>query len=186
MPGECRSCSTRSAPVRRRFRTRTTENLLRWLRLAVVRGNAGEVATIAGLGGEVRGVDSVSAAAPQMAALRVASLTGGAAVASGAIDHVAGGGRLAEIRNGHPAMGRITGSGCMATALVGAFLAVESDPFMAAAEAMIAFGIAGETAAERSAGPGTFRANLLDAVAALDGPTIRAWTRATVRAAEPV
>ena len=73
----------------------------------------------------------------------------------------------------------------MATATVGAFLAVEPDPFLAATEAMIAFGIAGEVAAERSAGPGTFRANLLDAVAALDGATILARTRAALREAQP-
>jgi hydroxyethylthiazole kinase len=162
------------------FRTRTTENLLRWLRVAVVRGNAGEIASIAGLDGQVRGVDSVGAAAPDAAAVRVASMTGGAAAASGVVDYVAGGGRLAAIQNGHPLMGRITGSGCMATAMIGAFLAVEPDPFLAAAEAMIAFGIAGELAAERSGGPGTFRAVLMDAVAGLDAPAILARTRAVV------
>jgi hydroxyethylthiazole kinase len=78
-------------------------------------------------------------------------------------------------------MGRITGSGCMATAIVGGFLAVEPDPFLAGAEAMIAFGIAGEVAAERSAGPGTFRQQLMDAVAGLDEATILALARATVR-----
>jgi hydroxyethylthiazole kinase len=82
-------------------------------------------------------------------------------------------------------MGAITGSGCMATALVGAFRAVEPDPFLAAAAASIAFAIAGEIAAERSAGPGTFRAQLMDAIYALDGDAICARTRATVSAAQP-
>lgn len=89
--------------------------------------------------------------------------------------------RLAEVRNGDPLMGRITGSGCMATALVGAFLAVEPDPFLAGVEAMIAFGIAGEAAARHSAGPGTFRANLLDAVANLDRAAIVAGARVSLR-----
>jgi hydroxyethylthiazole kinase len=163
-----------------RFRTDTTERLLTELRIAVVRGNAGELASIAGLGGEVRGVDSVSADSPEDAAVRVAARTGGAAVASGVVDYVAAANRVARINNGHPLMGRITGSGCMSTSLVGAFLAVEEDPLLAAAEAMIAFGIAGEVAAERSAGPGTFRSNLLDAVAALDAETIRRRTRSDV------
>jgi hydroxyethylthiazole kinase len=163
-----------------RFRTETTERLLTELRIAVVRGNAGELASIAGLGGEVRGVDSVSADSPEDAAVRVAARTGGAAVASGVVDYVAAANRVARINNGHPLMGRITGSGCMSTSLVGAFLAVEEDPLLAAAEAMIAFGIAGEVAAERSAGPGTFRSNLLDAVAALDAETIRRRTRSDV------
>jgi hydroxyethylthiazole kinase len=93
--------------------------------------------------------------------------------------------RLAEVHNGNPLMGRITGSGCMATAITGAFLAVEPDPFLAGVEAMIAFGIAGELAAEHSAGPGTFRANLIDAVAALDEATILSRARASVREMTP-
>jgi hydroxyethylthiazole kinase len=211
------------------FRTAATQQILDTVKMAAVRGNAGELASIAGLHGKVRGVDSVSADSPETAALIVARRTGGAAVASGAIDYVAGapaevqpgtgrpgngaassggaasagaaaiGGaagsgpatgavprlagvpRLAEIRNGDPFMGRITGSGCMATALVGAFLAVERDPFLAAAEAMIAFGIAGEAAARISAGPGTFRANLIDAVANLNRAQILAETRAAIK-----
>jgi hydroxyethylthiazole kinase len=92
---------------------------------------------------------------------------------------------VADVLNGHPLMGRITGSGCMATAIVGAFLAVEPDPFLAGVEAMIAFGVAGELAAERSAGPGTFRTQLIDAVAALDEATILARARASIREARP-
>ncbi len=160
------------------LRTSTVERMLESIRLAVIRGNAGELATIAGQEGKVRGVDSVAAATPELAVRAVARRTGGAAVASGAIDYVAGANRLALIRNGHPLMGRITGSGCMATALTGAFAAVETDPFLAAAEAMIAFGIAGEMAAAISAGPGTFRANLIDAVAGLDRATILARANA--------
>jgi hydroxyethylthiazole kinase len=110
----------------------------------------------------------------------VATRTGGAAVASGATDFVADGRRLAHVRNGHPFMSRITGSGCMATAIAGAFAAVESDPFLAALEATIAFGIAGEMAAGKSAGPGTFRANLIDAVANLDRATIMTRTAAEI------
>jgi hydroxyethylthiazole kinase len=50
---------------------------------------------------------------------------------------------------------------------------------------MIAFGVAGELAAERSAGPGTFRTQLIDAVAALDEATILARARASIREARP-
>jgi hydroxyethylthiazole kinase len=77
-------------------------------------------------------------------------------------------------------MGAITGAGCMATALIGAFRSVQPDPFLAATAAMIAFGIAGEIAAERSAGPGTFRQNLMDAVYGLGDEVIRARARATM------
>lgn len=163
------------------LRTSTSERILATVRVAVVRGNAGELATVAGHPGQVRGVDSVFAGSPEAAARAVADRTGGAAVASGAVDFVADATRVAEIRNGDPLMGRITGSGCMATALVGAFLAVERDPFLAGVEATVAFGIAGEVAARHSAGPGTFRANLIDAVANLDRPAIVAGARVTLR-----
>jgi hydroxyethylthiazole kinase len=163
------------------LRTTTTERIRSAIRVAVVRGNAAELATIAGMEAKIRGVDSVSSGAPDSVARLAAARFGGAAVVSGAVDYVADATRVAEVRNGHPLMGRITGSGCMATAIVGAFLAVEPDPFLAAAEAMIAFGIAGELAAERSAGPGTFRAQLMDAVSALDEATILARAKTTIR-----
>jgi hydroxyethylthiazole kinase len=163
------------------LRTTTTERIRSAIRVAVVRGNAAELATIAGMEAKIRGVDSVSSGAPDSVARLAAARFGGTAVVSGAVDYVADATRVAEVRNGHPLMGRITGSGCMATAIVGAFLAVEPDPFLAAAEAMIAFGIAGELAAERSAGPGTFRPHLMDAVAALDEATILARAKATIR-----
>jgi hydroxyethylthiazole kinase len=168
-----------------RFRTATTERIRSGVRVAVVRGNAAELAAIAGMEAKIRGVDSVASGDPASAATRAAVRFGGTAVVSGAVDYVSDGTRVAEVRNGHPLMGRITGSGCMATATVGAFLAVEPDPFLAATEAMIAFGIAGELAAERSAGPGTFRVQLMDAVAALDGATIRGRARVSVRQAQP-
>ena len=168
-----------------RFRTAATERIRSAVKVAVVRGNAAELATIAGMEAKIRGVDSVASGAPDAAARLAAIRFGGAAVVSGVVDYVADANRAAEVRNGHPLMGRITGSGCMATAIVGAFLAVEPDPFLAGIEAMIAFGIAGEVAAERSAGPGTFRQQLIDAVAALDEATILTRTRATLRETQP-
>lgn len=168
------------------LRTDAVEAILAAVRVDVVRGNAAELSAIAGLAAEIRGVDSVSAAdAPDAAARIVARRTGGAAVVSGSIDHVADATRVGEIANGHPLMGAITGSGCMATALVGSFRAVQPDSFLAAAASMIAFGIAGEIAAERSAGPGTFRQHLMDAVYGLDGEVIRARARATMSEVQP-
>jgi hydroxyethylthiazole kinase len=167
------------------LRTATTERIRSSVNVAVVRGNAAELATIAGLEAHIRGVDAVASGAPDTAARLAAARFGGAAVVSGVVDFVADATRVAEVRNGHPLLARITGSGCMATATVGAFLAVEADPFLAATEAMIAFGIAGELAAERSAGPGTFRVQLMDAVAALDRATVLARARVSLRETLP-
>jgi hydroxyethylthiazole kinase len=61
-------------------------------------------------------------------------------------------------------MTRVTGLGCTASALCGAFAAVEPDPMRAATQAMIVMGIAGEIAAEGASGPGTLQVRFLDAL----------------------
>ncbi len=80
--------------------------------------------------------------------------------------------RLVTIANGHPLMARVTAMGCAASALVAAALAVEPDAWKATAAALIAIGVAGEIAAERVRGPGSFVPEILDAVYALDRDTL--------------
>ena len=92
--------------------------------------------------------------------------------ATGAEDVVTDGTAAVRISNGHPLLARITGSGCMATAVVAAAVAVEADPFAAAVMGLLCFEIAAELAAARAGGPGTFRAELIDAIAALDGAAV--------------
>jgi len=75
---------------------------------------------------------------------------------------VVGSGQQARIHNGHPLMTRVTGLGCSASAVIGAFLAVTDEPFDAVCAAMAMFGICGELAAERSDGPGSLQVSLLD------------------------
>ena len=74
---------------------------------------------------------------------------------------------MIRVLNGHPLMPRVTGMGCAATALIGAFAAVNSSPLHAAANAMALMGIAGEMAAEKAAGPGSFQIHFLDALASV-------------------
>lgn len=77
--------------------------------------------------------------------------------------------RLAEkriaIRNGHPLMAKVTGTGCLSGALIAAFLALGEDRLISAAAALCFFGVSAEIAAEMARGPGTFASALLDAVA---------------------
>jgi hydroxyethylthiazole kinase len=87
---------------------------------------------------------------------------------TGTVDRIADGARRVAIENGHPLMARVTAMGCAASALTGAFLAVESDPFLATAATLLCFGVAGGLAGERATGPGSFPAALLDALYALD------------------
>jgi hydroxyethylthiazole kinase len=155
------------------LRTQSALQLLRELKIAVVRGNASEVGTLVGVAAETRGVDSISLAEdPAVVASRAARTFGCTVAITGAQDVIADGQRLARVENGHPLLAAITGSGCMATSLVGAFLAVEPDVWLAATAGLVAMGVAGEMAAPKAAGPGTFRSHLLDAVAALDEETM--------------
>ena len=87
---------------------------------------------------------------------------------TGERDVVRDAGRVATIANGDPLMARVTAMGCAASALVGAALAVEPDPWTAVTGALIAIGVAGEIAAARARGPGSFAMEILDAVHALD------------------
>jgi hydroxyethylthiazole kinase len=85
--------------------------------------------------------------------------------------------RLATIANGDPLMARVTAMGCVASALVGASLAVEPDAWKAVAAALIMVGVAGEVAAARARGPGSFAMEVLDAVYTLDRGTVMAKAR---------
>lgn len=157
-----------------RYRTDTAKRILDTVDVAVLRGNAGEVATLVGVEAEVRGVESIGAGGdPAELAREAARTLGLVASVTGAVDHVSDGERVAAIANGHELLVAVSGTGCMSTALTGCFLAARPDEaYEAAAEALVAFGVAGEDAAAGAAGPGTFHARLYDALAALDPATL--------------
>ena len=96
---------------------------------------------------------------------------------TGETDIVADATRRAAIANGHRWMEKVTAMGCVSSALVAACLAVEPDPWKAAVSAALMTGIAGETAAEMSQGPGTFAAAFVDAVHTLDERSIASRAR---------
>ena len=96
---------------------------------------------------------------------------------TGPVDHVSDGETVNAVANGHELLGTVTGTGCMATALTGCFLAVQPDPLAAATGALVAFGAAGEDAAQEAKGPGTFHAALYDALYALDPETLDSRAR---------
>ena len=161
------------------YRTETAQRILDEVDVAVLRGNAGEVATLVGVAAEVRGVESIgSAAGAAELAQRAGAELGLVASVTGPVDHVSDGERTVAIANGHPLMAAITGTGCMSTALTGCFVAVNADrPLDGAVEALVAFGVAGEDAAAEARGPGSFHVALYDALAALDPATLDARAR---------
>jgi len=150
------------------YRTETAKRLLDGIDVTVLRGNAGEVATLVGVKAEVRGVESIGAAGdPAELAREAARTLELVASVTGPVDHVSDGVRTLAVANGHELLATVTGTGCMSTALTGCFLAANPSSLDAAAEALAAFGLAGEDAAAVAKGPGTFHTALYDALYAL-------------------
>ena len=149
-----------------RFRTESSLRLLAELPVTVLRGNRGEIGALLGAG-EVRGVEATGSEDPGVVAAAAAERFGLTVAVTGPVDVVVGGGRTLLVRNGDPLLARITGSGCMATAAIGIFNGIGGDPATQTALALATYGLAAERAAVGAGGPGTFRARLIDEVAAL-------------------
>jgi hydroxyethylthiazole kinase len=149
------------------FRTETAKRILDEVDVAIVRGNAAEVAALAGLEAEIRGVEAIGASETGADIARTAAeRLGTVAAVTGPVDHVSDGTNTIAIANGDPLLATITGSGCISTALSGCFAAVCA-PLDAAAFALAALGVSAEDAAHGAPGPGTFHARLYDALYAL-------------------
>jgi hydroxyethylthiazole kinase len=145
------------------------------LKPTIIRGNASEIMALARKSaGPTKGVDSTEESAAAMESARYLQQQYGSVVCvSGACDIVVGKDATVLLTNGHPLMAMVTGTGCTATALIGAFAAVNpQDPFLATVSAMSLLGIAGEKAAQLSAGPGSMQMHLLDQLYQLTGDVV--------------
>ncbi|OSI18072.1 hydroxyethylthiazole kinase [Neisseria dentiae] len=154
------------------FRRDTVQTLLQEIRLAAIRGNAGEMAQLAGVAWSAKGVDAGSGAADVGAiTAAVARRYETVAVVSGETDYVSDGLKLAVLNNGTPLLPSITTSGCLLSAVCGAFLAVApaNDYLAAAIEACTAYGVAAERAAAglQNTQHGTFMIRFIDSLAAV-------------------
>ena len=151
------------------FRTASAMKIMDALSIHVVRGNASEVLSLAGGDSHTKGVDAVHRVdEAEEAALTLSQKLDATLAITGPVDLVTDGRRVLRVFNGHDRMGYVTGTGCVATALIGAFLAVDGDRLEATATALAAYGLAGEVAAAESTGPGSFHPALLDALFNLD------------------
>lgn len=163
-----------------RFRTRTAERLMSELKISILKGNAGEIGVLAGAEGNVRGVDSQGLAGDAAEIVRdFAKAEKLTVVASGPTDIVTDGKYVFLVRNGHPMMGCISGTGCMAASVTGVFAAESPDPVLASAAALATFGIAGERAAAGARGPFSFKTALFDELARLTPADLAADARIT-------
>lgn len=134
-------------------------------RPSVLKANASEIIALAGATRRGRGPDSVDRVEDALdAAVGLARRYACIVVVTGSTDLVTDGDRTIRLQNGHPMMGRMIGSGCMLTSIVGCYLAVTDNIFEAAASAVTYFNVAGQIAAENAAGPGTLKPLLIDAL----------------------
>ncbi|MBN2810266.1 MAG: hydroxyethylthiazole kinase [Spirochaetales bacterium] len=180
------------------LRTKTALSLVEEFRFAAIRGNRSEIAVLLGGQGGTRGVDATGQAteADGETAARLAEKTGAVVAVTGAVDYISDGAKILSVSNGHPMMAQITGSGCMLSALLGAWLAsgraaardagraeIPGSDLHAAAGGIAAIGLAGEAAARAAgaAGTGSFRVALIDAVSRLDGRTLGEGMRLDAR-----
>jgi hydroxyethylthiazole kinase len=135
----------------------------------VVRGNASEVLSLAHKDSRTKGVDSIhSVDDAANAALTLSRELNTTLAITGAVDLITDGKEVHRVVNGHELMGFVTGTGCTATVIIGAFLAVDDNSLTATTTALAYFGLAGEKAATKASAPGSFQVGLLDALYSIE------------------
>lgn len=150
------------------LRTKVTELILDNVKIAVIRGNMSEIKITSGINVEIKGVDSTAdGSGAEQIAKELSKKTGAVVAITGARDVIARGDRVALIDNGHKILSKVTGTGCMTTALIGAFAGAGDDYFTAAVSGIMSMGLAGEKAyasLKDGEGIGTFRMRLFDSI----------------------
>jgi hydroxyethylthiazole kinase len=160
------------------FRDRKCLELLDQVRIDLVKGNASEIASLCGEKVTTRGVDAAEVGANlSLLAEKMARQRKTTVVVTGEVDIATNGSKTYQVRNGDILMTHLVGTGCMATSVIGAFAAVESDLAWAAASALACYGIAGELAAQGAPGPAAFKQALFDSLYRLDRETVEGRAR---------
>ncbi len=176
-----------------KLRTQTAHRLVDEVKFAVIRGNISEIKALASGTGTTRGVDADIADAVTDKTLagvvefarEFAKKTGAVIAVTGAIDIVADKSRAYCIRNGHPMMSRITGTGCQLSALIAAYVTASPErPLESAAAAVCAMGLCGELAYARMSaldGNSSYRNYIIDAVCNLTGDALERGAKYEMR-----
>lgn len=149
------------------FRTKIVHELLAY-RPTVIRGNIAEIKVLAGVDAAAKGVDShESSRDAAQYAEAVARALKTIVVMTGEIDYITDGSRGYTISVGTPLLTRVTGTGCSLSALVAGMIGATVDTLEAAATACYLVALAGEIAAEKVTGIGSFAVQYLDEISNL-------------------
>lgn len=148
------------------YRTTMNQKLLKELNITVLRGNAGEISTLGGIPSTMRGVESTNHIEDtktlcSQVAQKYYHLT---VAITGQRDIISDGHTTYMVNNGHSWLQTLTGTGCMSTTVVAAFVAVAPDPTFATAAALASYGLAANLAAPKASGPASFKTAFLDAI----------------------
>ena len=168
------------------FRNETTKKLLEEVKISVLRGNMSEIKFISGLQSTTKGVDASESDAKTgndegiNVAKNLANKLNCTVAITGATDIISDGKRVAILENGTKMLSNVTGTGCMTTALIGAFCGGGSDYFIGAVSGIISMGIAGEVALEKAGnvGTGSFHIAIIDAISNLNPKVIEEMAKA--------
>ncbi|OOM80825.1 hydroxyethylthiazole kinase [Clostridium sp. BL-8] len=163
------------------FRNATTKRIIDEVKISVLRGNMSEIKFIAGLQATTKGVDASEADTKGGSdeginvAKNLANRLNCTVAITGVIDIISDGERVAILENGTKMLSNVTGTGCMTSALVGAYCGAGSDYFIAAISGIISMGIAGEIAFEKAGniGTGSFHIAIIDAISNLNTEIIK-------------
>ncbi|MEV5109481.1 hydroxyethylthiazole kinase [Bacillus nitratireducens] len=165
------------------YRTEVARHIPAEIDLAVIRGNAAEIANVINEKWEIKGVDAGTGNGNVVnIAKQAADELNTVAVITGEEDVVTDGERTILIRNGHPILTKVTGTGCLLTSVIGAFVAVEKDYVKATVAALIFYGVAAEIAASKTVknGPGSFQIEFLNQLANTTSDDIKKYGKIEV------
>ncbi len=147
------------------FRDKKVFELLEVGRIDIIKGNASEVARVAGMAVATKGVDSTDVDADlTVIARQLAEKRSCVVVITGGVDIVVDTKKVFKINNGHAMMANVVGTGCMAASVIGTFAAISDDLVEGISAGLCCYEIAAEIAAEESNGPGTFKEKLFDCI----------------------
>jgi len=148
-----------------KMRTETALRIIEEVGVTAIRGNASEIMALGKAEAATKGVDSVHKVtdAAEIAKAMAKEIKGVVAV-TGAVDLVTDGEKSIHVAGGHPLMGKVTGTGCGATAVMGAFLAMAADPLQSCMAALAYYGLAGALAAKKAQAPGSYCMAFIDSL----------------------
>jgi hydroxyethylthiazole kinase len=150
------------------YRTESAKRILDEVNISIIRGNAAEIANVAGYQWNIKGVDAgVAQGNTVELAVSIAKKLKTIVVITGKEDVITDGVSTYVIRNGHPVLTKVTGTGCLLTSVIGAFAAIEKDLLNASVAALTFYGVAAEMAAQKTMGqgPGSFQIEFLNQIA---------------------